>query len=113
MISPVKPACSRVAGEVLVWHDILYDGPRRLGWREEEILAARAEFAAGATAAACCRASMPRSTFPSRQAMEWRITSAVTAGKSRVDLAKLITHPVAKVSAYNSIRPTHVLLLGG
>lgn len=38
-------------GEVFVWHDILYDGPRRPGWPTENILDARAlfleEFTAG------------------------------------------------------------------
>ena len=38
-------------GEVLVWHDILYDGPRQPGWLDENILRARAlfleEFTAG------------------------------------------------------------------
>jgi len=31
-------------GEVLVWHDILYAGPRHPGWPKEEILEARALF---------------------------------------------------------------------
>lgn len=38
-------------GEILVWHDILYDGPRQPGWPGEDILRARAlfleEFTAG------------------------------------------------------------------
>ncbi len=38
-------------GDVLVWHDILYDGPRNPGWPDEENLALRAlfleEFTAG------------------------------------------------------------------
>lgn len=38
-------------GEVFVWHDILYDGPRQPGWPSENILNARAlfleEFTAG------------------------------------------------------------------
>ena len=37
-------------GEVFVWHDILYDGPRNPGWPEEEILNARALFLEQATA---------------------------------------------------------------
>ena len=43
-------------GEVLVWHDILYDGPRRPGWPEEENLAARAEFVESATGGGLSRA---------------------------------------------------------
>ena len=35
---------SGVPGEMLVWHDILYDGPRNPGWPEEETLRARARF---------------------------------------------------------------------
>ena len=37
-------ARSGVPGEVFVWHDILYDGPREPGWPTDEILEARARF---------------------------------------------------------------------
>ncbi|HNQ34464.1 MAG TPA: hypothetical protein PKN80_00145 [bacterium] len=37
-------ARSGLEGEIFVWHDILYDGPRRPGWPDEAILAARARF---------------------------------------------------------------------
>jgi hypothetical protein len=37
-------------GEVFVWHDILYDGPRQPGWPSEKILSARALFLEQATA---------------------------------------------------------------
>ncbi len=37
-------AKSRIPGEVFVWHDIMYEGPRKPGWPDEAILAARAEF---------------------------------------------------------------------
>ncbi len=37
-------------GEVFVWHDILYDGPRCPGWPDEQTLNARAEFLEEATA---------------------------------------------------------------
>jgi hypothetical protein len=40
---------SGISGEVFVWHDILYDGPRRPGWPEEETLLARALFLEEAT----------------------------------------------------------------
>ncbi|WP_339134627.1 MAG: DUF1835 domain-containing protein [Candidatus Electrothrix sp. GW3-4] len=43
-------AKSGVSGEVLVWHDILYDGPRRPGWPDEEILEARTRFLVETTA---------------------------------------------------------------
>lgn len=33
-----------IAGEVFVWHDILYDGPRLPGWPQEDILVDRALF---------------------------------------------------------------------
>jgi hypothetical protein len=33
-----------IAGEILVWHDILYDGPRNPGWPDDRTLEARAEF---------------------------------------------------------------------
>ncbi|WP_372809127.1 DUF1835 domain-containing protein [Pontiella sp.] len=35
---------SGVPGEVLVWHDMLYDGPRIPGWPDEACLSARAVF---------------------------------------------------------------------
>lgn len=35
---------SGIPGEVFVWHDILYDGPRILGWPDEDTLVARAKF---------------------------------------------------------------------
>ncbi|MDD2236382.1 MAG: DUF1835 domain-containing protein [Kiritimatiellae bacterium] len=37
-------------GEVFVWHDIMYDGPRNPGWPDEETLNARAVFLHEATA---------------------------------------------------------------
>ncbi len=37
-------------GEVFVWHDILYDGPRNPGWPTEETLKARALFLEETTA---------------------------------------------------------------
>ena len=40
---------SGISGEVLVWHDILYDGPRKPGWPEEDTLQARARFLEEAT----------------------------------------------------------------
>jgi len=35
---------SGVPGEVFVWHDILYDGPRRPGWPDDDTLDARSGF---------------------------------------------------------------------
>jgi hypothetical protein len=35
---------SGVSGNVFVWHDILYDGPRIPGWPDEQTLEARAQF---------------------------------------------------------------------
>lgn len=40
---------SGIPGEVFVWHDILYDGPRKPGWPEEDTLHARARFIEEAT----------------------------------------------------------------
>lgn len=37
-------------GEVFVWHDIMYEGPRHPGWPDEHILNARAAFLEEATA---------------------------------------------------------------
>jgi hypothetical protein len=49
-------AASGISGEVLVWHDILYDGPRRPGWPDDDILAARASFLEKATGGGLDRA---------------------------------------------------------
>lgn len=43
-------AKSGLPGEVFVWHDILYEGPRCPGWPDEETLNARAVFLEEATA---------------------------------------------------------------
>jgi len=45
-----KLAKAGLRGEVFVWHDILYDGPRYPGWPNEDTLNARALFLAGVTA---------------------------------------------------------------
>jgi SAM-dependent methyltransferase len=37
-------AKSGIEGEVFVWHDIHYEGPRKPGWPDEETLLARARF---------------------------------------------------------------------
>jgi hypothetical protein len=37
-------AKSGIPGEVFVWHDILYDGPRKPGWPDDDTLDARARF---------------------------------------------------------------------
>lgn len=41
---------SGIPGELLVWHDMLYDGPRQPGWPSDEILHARALFLEKVTA---------------------------------------------------------------
>lgn len=43
-------AKSGLPGEVFVWHDVLYDGPRCPGWPDEATLNARAAFLEEATA---------------------------------------------------------------
>jgi hypothetical protein len=42
-------AKSGVPGEIFVWHDILYDGPRKPGWPDDDTLDARAHFLSEAT----------------------------------------------------------------
>ena len=37
-------AKSGIPGDVLVWHDILYDGPRAPGWPDNDTFDARAKF---------------------------------------------------------------------
>ncbi len=50
-IAGASLAKAGLPGEVFVWHDILYDGPRQPGWPSENTLSARAlfleEFTAG------------------------------------------------------------------
>ena len=48
-------AKSGLPGEVFVWHDILYDGPRCPGWPDEETLNARAVFLEEATSGGLAR----------------------------------------------------------
>ena len=36
-------AKSGISGEVFIWHDILYDGPRNPGWPDDDILDACAD----------------------------------------------------------------------
>nr|WP_319392665.1 hypothetical protein [uncultured Desulfobacter sp.] len=40
---------SAIEGDVFVWHDILYDGPRKPGWPDDATLDARAGFLADIT----------------------------------------------------------------
>ncbi len=47
-------------GEVFVWHDILYDGPRQPGWPNENILKARARFLEAFTGGGLYRDSILR-----------------------------------------------------
>lgn len=42
-------AKSGISGEVFVWHDLLYDGPRHPGWPDEDTLVARAAYLEQAT----------------------------------------------------------------
>ncbi len=37
-------AQSGIPGEILIWHDVLYDGPREPGWPDEQTLRLRARF---------------------------------------------------------------------
>ena len=43
-------AKSGVDGEVFVWHDIMYDGPREPGWPDEKAIKARVQFIVETTA---------------------------------------------------------------
>ena len=49
---------SGLPGEVFVWHDILYDGPRSPGWPDETTLNARALFLEHVTAVGLTRESI-------------------------------------------------------
>ncbi|MHC1744026.1 MAG: hypothetical protein AB9873_13475 [Syntrophobacteraceae bacterium] len=43
-------AKSGLPGEILVWHDVLYDGFRKPGWPDQDTLESRAQFLEGVTA---------------------------------------------------------------
>lgn len=49
-------ARSGLGGEVFVWHDLLYDGPRNPGWPTQATLEARARFLEGETGGGLTRA---------------------------------------------------------
>lgn len=49
-------AQSGLPGEVFIWHDILYEGPRNPGWPDDDTLEARAHFLEQATAGGLERA---------------------------------------------------------
>jgi hypothetical protein len=51
---------SGIAGEVLVWHDVLYDGPRNPGWPDDATLKARAQFLEKLTGGGLDRGSILR-----------------------------------------------------
>ena len=42
-IAGASSAKAGLPGEVFVWHDLLYDGPREPGWPSENTLSARGE----------------------------------------------------------------------
>ncbi|MDD5706934.1 MAG: hypothetical protein PHR35_13510, partial [Kiritimatiellae bacterium] len=42
-------------GEILVWHDVLYDGRRSPGWPDGRVLEERASFLATSTAGGLSR----------------------------------------------------------
>lgn len=43
-------AKSGIPGEILVWHEVLYDGSRKPGWPDQDTLESRAQFLEGVTA---------------------------------------------------------------
>jgi len=47
-----------IAGDVFVWHDILYNGPRKSGWPDDDTLYARARFLEQETAGGLDRQSI-------------------------------------------------------
>lgn len=51
-------AQSGVPGDVLVWHDVLYDGPRNPGWPSDATLHARAAFLEQTTGGGLSRAKI-------------------------------------------------------
>jgi hypothetical protein len=57
-------------GEVLVWHDVLYDGPRGPGWPGPEALEARAAFLEEMTSGGLARAEIMETLRRQYQALE-------------------------------------------
>lgn len=52
---------SDISGDLLVWHDILYDGPRKPGWPDQESLRLRAEFLENVTGGGLAREQLLKS----------------------------------------------------
>ncbi|QXP84985.1 hypothetical protein [Methylococcus sp. Mc7] len=72
-------AKSGIPGEVFVWHDILYDGPRQPGWPDEETLIARAAYLEAATGGGLSRESI-------RQTLETQYARLKTLSSLRLVL---------------------------
>lgn len=49
-----------IPGDVLVWHDLLYDGPRKPGWPDSTTLRARSRFLESLTGGGLGKASIDR-----------------------------------------------------
>lgn len=64
-------AQSGLPGEVFVWHDLLYDGPRNPGWPTEATLDARARFLEEATGGGLARESV----LATLRAQYWKLES--------------------------------------
>jgi len=56
----VRLAESGLPGEVFVWHDVLYDGPRNPGWPTDDTFSARSIFLEELTAGGLDRGSILR-----------------------------------------------------
>ena len=63
-------------GEVLVWRDVLYDGPRNPGWPSRETLDARAESLAEMTAGGLSPAFV-------RRTLDQQYARLMSAGRAR------------------------------
>lgn len=71
---------SSIPGEVFVWHDILYDGPRKPGWPDEATLDARAGFIEGSTGGGLDR----QYVLETLNAQYARLKKAIAAGDTLV-----------------------------
>ena len=64
-------AGSGIPGKVFVWHDILYDGPRKPGWPDEKALEVRARFLAQTTGGGLDRVFILSSLRDQYATLEW------------------------------------------
>jgi hypothetical protein len=115
---------AQLPGEIFVWHDILYEGPRQTGWPDEASLQARADYLHQVTAGGLSRCELLdslRSQYqklseipPQTQIVLWfdaclfdqamlchLLSCLHHLGRTQVELICIDAHP--KIERYNGL----------